>query len=211
MKKTVRVTFILISLCTCAMFADAATNAAIAFPVGEASLNGTVLTRSSPVFDGDQLRTGRTSSLVLNLPGASVQVGPNSVVRYRGGVLELSSGTTRIAGAEGVLSGGITVSAAGPARYAVERSGIETAVSLISGELKLERGKEVVTISAPGTYSFRDDEPLSPVKKHGKALKVGIGAAAAGTAAIISRWLTGEDGSSTSGTCISNKSPSSCR
>jgi hypothetical protein len=202
-------------LCVTTLLGDPATTAAMATVIGEVSLNGNALTRSCAVMVGDRLSTGASAALILHLAGSSVHVGPSSKILYHGNRLELLTGMSEVQGSETVIAGAFTISPVGEARFQVLRQGARTSLSIVRGSLRLARGKEVRTISEPGEYSLQDNQPVPAVKRHGISSKNAVaGGAAAGAATIIGHWVGGGSGTQaggTSGSCVSGKSPSSCR
>ena len=196
-------------LCLTTSFADP--SAAIATAIGEAFLNGSVLTRSSAVFEGDRLSTGPSAAFILHLPGSSIHIGPNSAARFRGLTLELLSGSTEVQGRESIVSGAYTLSPTIDSRFTVQREPTKTALHLLQGSLKVTHAHQVTTLAQPGDYTLQDDAPAPAVKHHTitRALPIAAGAAA-GASVIIAHWLTGKNAAS-SASCVSAKSPTSCK
>ncbi len=200
---------VILSLATAG--ADPTSSAAMATAIGEAFLNGSALTRSSAVLTGDRLATGASAALVLHLPGSSIHLGPNSEARYRGTSLELIAGSAEVHGRESIVTGGYTLTPTAESRFTVQRARTQTALHLLSGSLQLRRGTHAATIVTPGNYTLQDDAPAPPVKHRSftKALPIAAGAAA-GASVVIAHWLTGKAAASSS-SCISGKSPTSCK
>lgn len=210
MKRALLTTAVVI-LCLATSFADPATTAAIATAIGEALLNGNVLTRSNTVLDGDRLTTGDSAALILHLPGSSIHIGPNSEARYRGTTLELISGSTDVQGRESVVSGPFSISPAGESRFTVQRDRKQINLHLLRGSLKISHAHKAKMITVPGEYTFQDDALAPAVKSRPitDALAVAAGATA-GTSVVIAHWLTGKDAAK-SASCVSGKSPTSCK
>jgi hypothetical protein len=183
----------------------------MATAIGEAFLNGNVVTRSSAVLSGDRLATGPSAALVLHLSGSSIHIGPGSEALYRATTLELISGSAEVHGRESIVAAGYTLTPAAESRFTVQRGRTQTTLHLLSGKLQLRHGNGTSTIATPGDYTLQDDAPAPPVKHRGitKALPITAGAAA-GTSIVIAHWLTGKE-ASTSTSCISGKSPTSCK
>lgn len=192
-------------------FADPGTSTAMATAIGEAFLNGNVVTRSSAVLSGDRLATGPSAALVLHLSGSSIHIGPGSEALYRATSLELISGSAEVHGRESILAGRHTLTPTTESRFTVQRARTQTALHLLSGRLQLRHGNDTSTITTPGDYTLQDDAPAPPVKRRAitKALPIAAGTAA-GASIVIAHWLTGK-AASTSTTCISGKSPTSCK
>ena len=210
MNRALQITGIVI-LSLASALADPTTSAAMATAIGEAFLNGNAVTRSSAVLDGDRLSTGASSALVLHLSGSSIHLGPNSEARYRATSLELISGSAEVHGRESIVTGRYILIPTAESRFTVQRARTQTALHLLSGRLQLRRGNDTSTIAAPGDYTLQDDAPAPPVKHHGitKALPIAAGSAA-GTSIVIAHWLTGKQASGST-SCISGKSPTSCK
>ncbi len=210
MKRTLQTIGVII-LALSAALADPTTSAAIATAIGEASLNGSVLTRSSAVLNGDRLATGPSAALVLHLSGSSIHIGPNSEALYRGTSLELLSGSAEVHGRESIITGPNTLTPAAESRFTVQRAAMQTVFHLLGGKLQLRRGKDTATITTPGLYTVQDDAPAAPLKHHvvTKTLPIAAGTAA-GTSIVIAHWLTRKQ-AATSTSCISAKSPTSCK
>lgn len=210
MNRALQITGVVI-LSLASSLADPAPPAAIATAVGEATLNGSVLTRSSAILSGDCLATGPSAALILHLSGSSIHIGPGSEARYHATSLELISGTAEVDGHESIVTGKYTLTPAAESRFTVRRALTRTALHFLSGKLQLRRGNHIATITTPGDYTFEDDAPAPLVKGHAitKALPVTAGTTA-GTSIVIAHWLTGKQ-ASTSTSCISAKSPTSCK
>jgi hypothetical protein len=193
-------------------FADPTTGAAIVTAIGEVSVNGNPLPPSSPIFAGDRLATGTSSALMVSLQGSSVRIGPSSHALYRGAILELLSGAVDIRGREVVVSGSFTVTPLRQSQFSVQRASTRTSLHLLSGTLKLSRGKESTIIAAPADYNLQDDQPI-PAAKAGSGTRVLplAAGAAAGASVVISHWLTNKETTSATSTCVSGKSPTSCK
>ena len=183
----------------------------MATAIGEAMVNGNAVTRSSAVLEGDRLTTGASAALILHLAGSSIHIGPNSEALYRGTTLELVSGSSEVQGKESIVAGAYTFSPMNESRFVVQREQAKIALHLVSGNLKLSRGKDTRTITAPADYTLQDDQPIPAVKRHAitRAVPVAAGAAA-GTSVVIAHWLTGKDAAKSTA-CVSGKSPTSCK
>lgn len=192
-------------------FADSAPTVAIATVIGEAFLNGYAVTRSSAVLDGDLLTTGPSAALILHLPGSSIHIGSNSEARYHSTALDLISGSVEIQGRESIVAGAYTLSPDAEARFTVQHDRTQIALHLLRGSIKLSHGKAVTTLVTPGEYTFHDDVPTPSMKPRAITKSVPIGAgSAAGASVVISHWLTAKH-SATSTSCVSGKSPDSCK
>ncbi len=199
-----------VTLCLTSVFAEPTASAAMATAIGEAFLNGSALTRSSAVLDGDRLTTGASAALILHLAGSSIHIGPKSEVKYHGTTLELLSGSTEIQGRESILTGTYTISPAAESRFTVQRSHTQISIHLLSGSLQLSHANNAASIATPGEYTFHDDTPAPAIKRHViKAVPIAAGSAA-GTSVVIAHWLTAKDAATTT-SCVSAKSPTSCK
>jgi hypothetical protein len=179
--------------------------------IGDVSINGNALTGSSAIFDGDRITTGTTAALVLHVPGASIRIGPASELRYRGTALDILSGSAEVHGRETVVSGAFTIAPLLESTFTVQRVSARTSLHLLSGTLKLSRGKESSTIAAPADYTVQDDQQIPTAKAAGNTHGIPVAAgSAAGASVVVSHWLTDKKASSAS-SCVSSKSPTSCK
>ncbi len=183
----------------------------MAIVMGEVSLNGNKVTRSCAVFDGDRLITRPSAAVVLHLAGSILHVGPSSEVCYRGKTLELISGAAEVQGSEAVMIAAFSISPVGKAHFSLKRERALTSLLLVSGNVKLSRGKETATLTSPGRYTLHHDGLISATKQHGAIEKGAMAGGAAGTATVIGHWLANGKGDGTTESCVSEKSPSSCR
>ncbi len=200
-----------VTLCLTFSFADPTPTAAIATAIGEVFLNGNAVSRSSAVLDGDRLTTHHSAAIILHLAGSSIHIGPNSEARYRGTALELITGSTEVQGRESIVAGAYTLSPAAEARFSVQREPKTITLHLLRGSLKLSHRNEITTLTAPGEYTLQDDARALAMKPHAitKALPLAAGASA-GTSVVIAHWLTAKE-ATTSTSCVSGKSPTSCK
>lgn len=212
MKRTL-VTIAILCFSLTLVISEPTANSAIAIAIGEVSLNGAMIVRSSPVLRGDRIKTGHNAAAILHANGVSLQVGPDSEIRYHGRKLDLLSGSAQVRGTEEVVSGQFVVSPEAGAQFQVERIETRLRISLIMGTIKVTHGKETTALSAKGNYLLEDKDPLSPVHgKHAAVKGVTLGAAG-GAGVIISHWLTGRGGDGphspdAPGQPVSNRSPS---
>lgn len=195
------------------LIAEPTASSAIAIAVGDVSLNGTTIVRSSAVLKGDRITTGHDAAAILHANGVSLQLGPDSEIRYRGRKLDLLSGSAQVRGMEEVAAGPFLVSPELGAHFQVQRMETRLRISLITGAIRVTRGKETATLTDKGNYVLQDKEPLPPVRGKRSAVKGVTLGAAGGAAVIISHWLTGRrsDGSHSPdapGQPVSNQSPS---
>lgn len=192
-------------------FADPAPTAAIATAIGIAFVNGNAVKHSGAVLDGDRLTTGRSAALILHLSGSSIHIGPSSEARYHSTALELISGSVEVQGREAIVAGSCTVSPNADSRFTVQHDGAQITLHLLHGSLRLSHGKAVTTLTVPGEYTFHDDAPALALKPRviTRALPIAAGGAA-GTSVVISHWLTAKDAAA-SASCVSGKSPDSCK
>ena len=204
-------TIAVLILCLVSSFADPTPTAAMATAIGEAFVNGNALTRSSAVLDGDRLTTGRSAALILHLAGSSIHIGPNAEALYHGTSLELLAGMSEVQGRESIVAGAFTLSPTGESRFTVQRESKQIALHLLRGRLRLSRGKEVTLITGPGEYTLEDNQALPSIQPRAitKTLPIAAGSAA-GTSVVITHWLTAKD-AATSTSCLSGKSPTSCK
>lgn len=160
----------------------------MAIAIGDVSLNGVSLVRSTNVLVGDHLVTGESSALILHSKGSTVQVAARSDLKYQGERLELGHGTIHVQGNELVASGPFSIRAVGSARFRVDRGEKQTTVAVMNGKVRVMRGKESFVLSDSGEHKFTDDDSL-PAGHQPTLLREGTAGAAGGaTGAVMSRW-----------------------
>jgi ferric-dicitrate binding protein FerR (iron transport regulator) len=177
---------------------------AIALASGEVSVNGSSVKHSTAVFEGDRLRTGSNAGVLLHLRGATVQLAENSDVRYQGKRLSLLAGSALIRGAEAVASGPFLIAALEDGQFQIQRIGIMTKLSLLSGKVRVSKGKNSLIIAGSGERHFSDSDEIRAAAKISPAKEIGAGAAGGATGAAASRWMIRSSKSED----LSHKSPS---
>jgi hypothetical protein len=160
----------------------------IAIATGDVSVNGSSVRRSMAVFEGDRLRTGADSGVLLNLRGATVHLSANSDARYEGDRLALRSGSARVRGTEAVVSGPFTISAVGAAQFLIKRSGAHTRLSILDGTVKVTRGKESLLLSGIGERLFSDEDTIGGLGRVSVTREVGVGVAGA-AGGVFTGWM----------------------
>jgi ferric-dicitrate binding protein FerR (iron transport regulator) len=190
-------------LCLASLVAHAASRSAVAIVMGDVSVNGNSVSRSTPVFEGDRLRLGTNAGVLLHLRGATVQLSSNTDVRYRGEQLELASGTLQIRGTEAIVSGPFTIEAAGDAQFRIERNGAQTRVAVLEGKVKVRRGKNLVMVEDRSDHVFSDDEPVVTARKSALPKEVAAGASGGAAGAAVTNWMNGRKKQGS----VSRKSP----
>jgi hypothetical protein len=201
MLKLARITAVLISLSSLSAFPIP--KSAMAIVSGDVSVNGSLVKRSMPVFEGDRLRTGADSGVLLNLHGATVQLSANSDARYEGDRLALRSGSALVRGIEAVVSGPFTISAVGAAQFRIERSGVQTRLSILDGRVRVKRGKESLLLSGVGERQFSDEDRIGTMRRRPIIRDVAAGAAGAAMGTTATGWMKRGNNSPS----ISRKSP----
>jgi ferric-dicitrate binding protein FerR (iron transport regulator) len=190
-------------ICFGSLLAHAASRSAVAIVMGDVSLNGNSVSRSTPVFDGDRLRIGTNAGVLLHLREATVQLSANSDVRYNGERLELASGTAQIRGTEAIVSGPFVIEAAGNAQFRIERNGDQTRLAVLEGKVKVRRGKNSLMVEDRSDHVFSDDEAISAVRKLALPKTMAAGASGGAAGAAVTNWMNrGKKQSS-----VSRKSP----
>jgi hypothetical protein len=191
----------LISLSSLPVFSAA--GSAIAIVSGDVAVNGNSIKRTMPVFEGDRLTTGASSGVLLHLKGATVQLSPNSEVRYEGEKLALTSGIALVRGSEIVASGPFLIAAVGDGHFRIERSGSLTKLSILTGKVKVIRGKNSLILSGTGERQFSDEDTIAAVRHTSITSEVAAGAAGGASGAAVTGWM--KHGSKQAS--ISRKSP----
>ncbi|HEX6879998.1 MAG TPA: hypothetical protein VF135_06520, partial [Terriglobales bacterium] len=128
---------LLIAICVPAFNLLPGMRAALAIVVGEVSLNGNRVSASTAVLEGDRLRTGTDSALVLQVVGSTIRVDGNSEVRYRPDGLELVSGTLQVSGRERVILGQFKASPLGSAKFRAKTFGARSELSVLTGKVRV--------------------------------------------------------------------------
>jgi len=161
---------------------------AMAIAIGDVSLNGMTVARSTNVLVGDHLVTGESSALILHSRGNTLQVSAHSDLKYQGAKVELGFGTIHVQGNELVASGPYSIQAVGSARFRVDRRETQTTVAVLKGKVKINRGKGSFILTNPGEHNFRDDDSLPTVRQPALLRESAAGAAGGATGALVSRW-----------------------
>jgi ferric-dicitrate binding protein FerR (iron transport regulator) len=172
--------------------ANSTTRSAIAFVTGTVSVNGNTVTRSIPVFAGDHLRTGVEAAVVLHLSGSTVQLSENSDAHYQGERLVLTSGVAQVRGPECVDSGPFRIQAVGNAMFRIARTGTQTKIEVVDGQVKISRGKNSLTVIGQGEHEFLDDDSLASVGGTAIGRKLATGLMGGGAGAGVAGWMNGK-------------------
>lgn len=205
MLKTIRAAVACLILSSLLAYPEAKT--AIAIASGEVSVNGSSVKRSTSVFEGDRLRTGSNGGVLLHLRGATVQLAENSDVQYDGERLSLLAGSAVVRGTETLISGPFVIAPSGDGQFHIERTGIVTKLSIVSGKVKVTKGKKSLLLSGEGERSFSDQDEIGVVAKAAVSKDIAAGAAGGAAGAAVSKWMAAGSKSK----CISHQSPSGDR
>ncbi|MGH9601874.1 MAG: hypothetical protein ACRD24_05740 [Terriglobales bacterium] len=137
-------------LSTAPLMADV--QAAMLYAKGKTTVNGNLVDRSTAVFAGDQVRTGKDSTVSIALQGSNVSVMANSGVVFGNNTLTVSEG-----GATVVTSRGLTASVGGlriapaegqKARFVVAHIDGKVRVSALEGRLSISDGKQTTMLDS---------------------------------------------------------------
>ena len=161
---------------------------AMAIAIGDVSLNGVSLIRSTNVLIGDHLVTGESSALILHSRGSTVQVAARSDLKYQGARVELGHGTIHVQGSELVASGPFSIRAVGSAHFRVDRGEKQTTIAVMKGKVKVIRGKESFLLADAAEHKFADDASLPSVRRPTFLREGAAGAAGGATGALMSQW-----------------------
>ncbi len=176
--------------------------AAIAIAVGEVSLNGNRVSASTAVLEGDRVKTGTDSALVLQVIGSTIRVDGSSEIRYRSDGLELVSGTLQVAGRENVILGKFKASPLGTAKFRATNSGSRSELSVIDGRVRVS-GAHHRTIEVAKDHVWSSDSSVAPTSGNVIIKNAGIAASGAGAGAAVTRWLSDTEQTSPSATPVS--------
>jgi hypothetical protein len=172
------------------------TPTAMANIYGTVWINGSVAPSHSPLFPGDQLQTGESSSVRISSSGSSLTVQPDSAAQFESGALVVETGTASIGTAVrmSARAGGIQVVPVSSAWTAYQLTNTNGSVEIVAlkGDLQLTDGQQTDTLNE-GQQATEDSASPTTVQKphrptHGKFIKkkyVIYAAIAGGTAAAI--------------------------
>jgi hypothetical protein len=193
------------------------TNAAMLYTHGAAWINGAhVLSSSSAIFSGDLLQTRSDSVANIDEPGSSISVQSDSLVKFEGPSVRIEHGSVTVSTSKGTATsaGDVKVSPATNAWTEFNVTDVDGTVRIAArkGDLKIDDGRETVTL-AQGQETSRDETTPSTDKAK-KSKKRGTAAppAAAG-GALNSPWAIGAGGAAivglTTWVLVKNDQPAS--
>jgi hypothetical protein len=160
------------------------TNGAMLYTSGTTWLNGNAIPKSSAVFSGDTIQTREDSVANLNATGATVNIGPDSLLEFQGDGLKLERGAVSIWTEKGLVTriGEVTVTPASNStstEFEVKDTYGTIVIVARKGSLVITDAKGTSTL-AEGQQATRDES--EPQKK--KRRRVG-GALPGGTGSVM--------------------------
>ena len=171
-------------------------NSAMLQASGVVKINENSVTRSSAVFQGDRIATGKDSSASITATGASILMAPNSLLTFAGKQVNLSAGSARFNGPISVSAGGMTISpASANARFEVRYEAAQVHVTSLEGNLSVNDGKQTTLLESGKTMASAK-LPAVPQSRNsiggGAGLIIGL-ALAAGLAAGLAVALSDDE------------------
>jgi len=193
------------------------TNAAMLYTHGAAWINGAhVPSSSSAIFSGDLLQTRSDSVANIDEPGSSITVQSDSLVKFEGPSVRIEHGGVTVSTSKGTATsaGDVKVSPASNAWTEFNVTDVDGTVRIAArkGDLKIDDGRETVTL-AQGQETSRDDTTPS-TDKGKKSKKRGTAAPPAASGGVLnSPWAIGAGGAAivglTTWVLIKNDQPAS--
>jgi hypothetical protein len=139
-----------VALSASGLMADS--NTAMLRTSGNVSINGTVISNSSAVFNGDRIRTADNSSVVITSNGLIIAVPSTSSVTYLGKAIELGSGTVEITTSNGLIAKAdkftVTPASPGTVKYEVTRQDHDVLVAAKQGSVVVSDGSNKKLLTA---------------------------------------------------------------
>ena len=139
---------------------------AMLYATGNVSVNGSSITRSATVLDGDVIQTKSDSAVTLANNGSSVLVPGNSSVVYSSDSVSIASGAASIKTSRGMSAhiGSMTISPAGnSAHFRVVQNGKNVEVAALEGTLSITNGAKSVSLDAGKSMTMAmNQDPATP-------------------------------------------------
>lgn len=124
-------------------------NSAMLQANGAVKINENAVSRSSAVFQGDRIATGKDSSAAITATGVSILMAPNSLLTFAGKQVNLTAGGARFNGPISVSAGGMTISpASANARFEVRYQAALVHVTSVEGKLSVNDGKQTTLLES---------------------------------------------------------------
>jgi hypothetical protein len=171
-------------------------NAAMLYTNGAAWINGTHVPRlSSAIFAGDLLQTRSDSVANINQAGSSINISPDSMIRFEGASVRIEHGGVTVSTSKGVATN------AGVVRVApASNAWTEFNVTDVDGLVRIAARKGDLTITdqngsttlTQGQETTREENSPDNDKDSKKKKKAAAGAPVAATGGILSSpWAVG--------------------
>ncbi|MGH9509900.1 MAG: hypothetical protein ACRD2Q_08780 [Terriglobales bacterium] len=124
-------------------------NSAMLQANGAVKINDSAVNRSSAVFQGDRIATGKDSSAAITATGTTILLAPNSLLTFAGKQVSLNAGGAHFNGPISVSAGGMTiVPASANARFEVRYEAGELRITSVQGVLSVSDGKQTTLVEA---------------------------------------------------------------
>jgi hypothetical protein len=124
-------------------------NSAMLQANGAVKINENTVNRSSAVFQGDRIATGKDSSAVITATGTSILLAPNSLLTFAGKQVSLTSGGAHFNGPVSVSAGGLTITpASANGRFEVRYEATQVRITSVEGNLSVSDGKRTTLVEA---------------------------------------------------------------
>jgi len=139
--------------------------AAMLYSHGTASLNGSIIARSSAIFSGDLVQTNADSAANINSSGSIVMVLNDSLVVYQGSAVKLEHGGVTVSTSKllATRAGDVIVSPAASVWTEFEVRDVDGRVQIAArkGDLSISDDTGTTTL-AQGQQTTRDDSQSQP-------------------------------------------------
>ena len=120
-------------------------NAALVQPQGNVYLNGGAFAHATAVFLGDQVQTAERASATFMVKGSTLLLAADSLLRYRGNVVELQRGSVLITTTRGMSArtAGLTITpvVGGSARFLVVYTQGRVQITALENNLAIDDGR----------------------------------------------------------------------
>ncbi|HZQ92215.1 MAG TPA: hypothetical protein VFA60_10520 [Terriglobales bacterium] len=137
-------------------------NAAMLFPQGKVTVNGTPLMRSTALFAGDKVSTGEQGTVTLSMPGSAVQINSQSEVQYDAGQLRVSTGSVLVNTQRGLKAQllNLTVTPDNPkARFNLGQRNDKVVIAALEGAVRVSDGKSEMLLQPGKAIMFAAPKP----------------------------------------------------
>jgi hypothetical protein len=164
---------VLMSFPAAMMAAETNMNAATLYGSGAVEVNKSAVTRTSAVYAGDRVATGKDGMATLSAETMTIVLPGESAILYQGKRLEMQYGRVLVTARPGaeVRLGNLTVSPAGDsANFRLQQNGAQLLLAALSGSLNVTDGITSAVLPAGQMMAHAamggdDQEPAPPGPK----------------------------------------------